>query len=136
MASSMNWMLKCWKISRSLVQVSLTHLCLTRNIFQEILPQMKLLRSIHLRCSVRKGALKNFVKFTAKHLCQSLFLITFEENLWVTVSDFYGSFILHFYFTLIKLYRWEIFQENHEYSIKLWDWRVRRLKTVSKSIIF
>ena len=24
-------------------------------------------------CSVRKGALKNFAKFTVKHLCQSLF---------------------------------------------------------------
>ena len=66
---------------------------------------MKLFRTIHLRCSVRKGALKNFVKFTAKHLRQSLFLITLEENLWVTISDFYGSFILHFYFTPIKLYR-------------------------------
>ena len=25
------------------------------------------------RCSVNKGVLKNFVKFTEKHLCQSLF---------------------------------------------------------------
>ena len=26
------------------------------------------------RCSLKKGALKNFKKFTGKHLCQSLFL--------------------------------------------------------------
>ena len=26
------------------------------------------------RCSVEKGALRNFAKFTKKHLCQSLFL--------------------------------------------------------------
>ena len=26
------------------------------------------------RCSVRKGVLRNFEKFTGKHLCQSLFL--------------------------------------------------------------
>ena len=26
------------------------------------------------RCSIKKGFLKNFVKFTGKHLCQSLFL--------------------------------------------------------------
>ena len=30
-------------------------------------------RSSHRRCSVRKGILINFVKFTGKHLCQSLF---------------------------------------------------------------
>ena len=30
-------------------------------------------RSIHRRCSVRKGVLRNFTKFTGKHLCQSLF---------------------------------------------------------------
>ena len=27
----------------------------------------------HQRCSVRKGVLRNFAKFTGKHLCQSLF---------------------------------------------------------------
>ena len=30
-------------------------------------------RNSHQRCSVRKGVLKNFVKFTGKHLCFSLF---------------------------------------------------------------
>ena len=29
-------------------------------------------RSSHWRCSVKKGVLKNFAKFTGKHLCQSL----------------------------------------------------------------
>ena len=29
-------------------------------------------RSSHWRCSVRKGVLRNFAKFTGKHLCQSL----------------------------------------------------------------
>ena len=29
-------------------------------------------RSSHQRCSVRKGALRKFVKFTGKHLCQGL----------------------------------------------------------------
>ena len=27
----------------------------------------------HQRCSVKKGVLTNFAKFTGKHLCQSLF---------------------------------------------------------------
>ena len=30
-------------------------------------------RSSHQRCSMEKGALRNFAKFTGKHLCQSLF---------------------------------------------------------------
>ena len=30
-------------------------------------------RNNHRRCSVRKGVLRNFAKFTGKHLCQSLF---------------------------------------------------------------
>ena len=30
-------------------------------------------RSSHLRCSVKKGVLKNLAKFTGKHLCQGLF---------------------------------------------------------------
>ena len=30
-------------------------------------------RSSRQRCSVKKGVLRNFLKFTGKHLCQSLF---------------------------------------------------------------
>ena len=37
-----------------------------------ILPTIK---SSHRMCSVRKDVLRNFVKFTRKHLCQNLFLI-------------------------------------------------------------
>ena len=36
--------------------------------------ETRLYRSSHLRCSVKKGALKNSAKFTGKHLCQTLFL--------------------------------------------------------------
>ena len=35
---------------------------------------MERIRSNHQRCSVKKGVLRNFAKFTGKHLCQSLFL--------------------------------------------------------------
>ena len=31
------------------------------------------IRSSHRRCSVRKDVLRNFVKFTGKHLCQNMF---------------------------------------------------------------
>ena len=49
------------------------------------------LRSIHRRCSVRKGVLGNFARFTGKHLCQSVFLnqvaglrpaISLKKRLW------------------------------------------------------
>ena len=38
-------------------------------------------RSSHLRCSISKCVLKNFVNFTGKHLCQSLFLNNFITTL-------------------------------------------------------
>ena len=31
-------------------------------------------RSSHRRCSIKKGVLRNFTKFTGKHVCQSLFI--------------------------------------------------------------
>ena len=37
-------------------------------------------RSSHRRCSVRKGVLRNFAKFTRKHLCQSLFLTKLQAS--------------------------------------------------------
>ena len=49
-------------------------------------------RSRRRRCSVRKGVLRNFAKFTGKHPCQSLFLnkiyknTFFTEQPWATAS--------------------------------------------------
>ena len=40
---------------------------------------MAIFRSSHRRCSTRKGALRNFTKFTGKHLYQSLLL---KKRLW------------------------------------------------------
>ena len=36
-------------------------------------PLLRRFRSSHRRCSVKKGALRNFAKLTGKDLCQSLF---------------------------------------------------------------
>ena len=50
------------------------------------------------RCSIRKGVLRNFTKFTGKHLCESLFFNevaglknTFLQNTsgWTTASILY-----------------------------------------------
>ena len=42
--------------------------------YREILPLLWFIYSSHRRCSLRKDALRNFAKFTGKHLCLSLFL--------------------------------------------------------------
>ena len=42
----------------------------------ELEHHINLFRSSRRRCSVRKGVLQNFTKFTGKHLHQSFFLIT------------------------------------------------------------
>ena len=60
-----------------------------------VLPRIQrknlLFKSSHRRCSVRKGVLINFAKFTGKHLCQSLFFnkvaglrpaTLFKKRLW------------------------------------------------------
>ena len=41
---------------------------------------MKILEAVVRRCSVKKGVLRNFAKFTGKHLCQSLFLLKLQAN--------------------------------------------------------
>ena len=39
------------------------------------------IRSSHRRCSLKKGALKNFTKFTGKHMSQSLFFNNVAEQI-------------------------------------------------------
>ena len=43
---------------------------LSRSIRQH---KLSIFRSSHRRCSVRRGVLVNFAKFTGKHMCQSVF---------------------------------------------------------------
>ena len=47
-------------------------------------------RSSHQRCSIKKVVLRYFVKFTGKHLCQSLFL----KKLWDSDLQVYLKKIL------------------------------------------
>ena len=42
--------------------------------------QMSCFRRSHQRCSVKKGVLRNFAKFTGKHLCQSVFFNKLETQ--------------------------------------------------------
>ena len=41
-----------------------------------------LFRNSHQGCSMKKGVLRNFAKFTGKHLCQSLFVTLLKKKLW------------------------------------------------------
>ena len=43
-------------------------------------------RSSHKRCSVKKGVLRNFAKFTKKHLCQSPFLLNTSGRILLFIS--------------------------------------------------
>ena len=56
-------------------------------------------RSSHRRWSVRKGVLRNFAKFTGKHLCQSLFFNKVEGLRAATLlkKNFVKFLRTHFY---------------------------------------
>ena len=63
-------------------------------------------RSSHQRCSMQKGVLRNFTKFTEKHLCQSL---SFNKVacLRPAFNRFHNrkTFLFHFSFKLVWLKR-------------------------------
>ena len=45
----------------------------SRSYYNKLTGIYNTFRSIHQRCSIKIGALKNFAKFTGKHLCQTPF---------------------------------------------------------------
>ena len=51
-------------------------------------------RSSHQICSIEIGVLKNFAKFTGKHLCQSLFFNKKEEDFLLTKRLWHGCFLV------------------------------------------
>ena len=61
------------KTSHFFIHCSSKSSILSWSIF-EYLVSFLIDRSSQQGCSVKKGVLKNFAKFTGKHLCQSLFL--------------------------------------------------------------
>ena len=58
-----------WKLC-ILIQITIWDRIL---IFFQIFTESNLYGSSHLKCSVRKGVLRSFAKFTGKHLCQTLY---------------------------------------------------------------
>ena len=68
----------------------------TKTNFVKSKPKIRYYRSSNQRCSVRKGALRNFTKFTGKHLCQNLF---FNKNAGLRPATLLKKRIWHRYFT-------------------------------------
>ena len=62
-------------------------------------------RSSHRRCSVRKGVLRNFAKFTGKYLCQSFVSknTLFTEYLRATASVSYDGLELSLTQDLLRI---------------------------------
>ena len=55
----------CCKVSQKLHALS--------RFVKYISDEKRMFRSSHQKCSIKKGVLRNFAKFTGKYLCQSLF---------------------------------------------------------------
>ena len=68
-----------------------------------------LIETVAQRCSVKEGVLRNFAKFTGKHLCQSLFFYFSGGCFWFnySVNPFHATvfFLYHLWepFTFPKL---------------------------------
>ena len=72
----------CWpafsRIPATVDQLFLEYLHLWINFFKNA-QICKTTRSSHRSCAIKNGVLKNFTKFTRKHLCQSLFFNEFAR---------------------------------------------------------
>ena len=53
------------------------------------------MEAVAQRCSVRKGVLRNFTKFTGKHLCQSLFFNKVAGR---------GCFLIYLYLYIYRVF--------------------------------
>ena len=71
-------------------------------------------RSSHPRCSIKKGVLKNFAKFTGKHLCQSLFFNKVDSE---TLAQMFSSeFCEIFKNTLFTVHLWTTASDPENFS--------------------
>ena len=93
----------------------------------------------HQRCSVRKGTLRNFAKFTGKHLCKSL---SFKVTGMVKLKLAFMEWFFYNLVILIKLYKTRylnlnkalLFPRNQAIYVKYW--KLWRAPTTTKFNIF
>ena len=81
----------------------------TNNIRSEFIRNPATYRTSHRRCSLRKGVLKNFTKFTGKHLCQSLFfnkVVGLRRSFFKVYSISFLMMSILIDFAVVVLYLW------------------------------
>ena len=84
-------------------------------------------RSSHRRCSIKIGVLKNFVKFTGKHLCQSLYFNKVAGDLAQVFSCKFCEIFKKNFFTE---HRWPTA------SVSIYLARKKNFVNLSKSAVF
>ena len=87
------------------------------------------IRSSHQRCSIKKGVLRNFIKFTGKHLCQGLFFNKVEHRIYRTPSVAASSSLMNVKGDLTKV-------EISEHLIKIFRGNVYLCTIVYKLKMF
>ena len=87
------------------------------------------IRSSHQRCSMKKGVLRNFIKFTGKHLCQGLFFNKVEHRIYRTPSVAASSSLMNVKGDLTKV-------EINEHLIKIFRGNVYLCTIVYKLKMF
>ena len=102
-----------------------------------ILTTWNIVRSSHQRCFVRNGAIRNFAKFTGKHLCQSLFFNKVASLSPATLlkKDFgtgvflwiLQNFLEHFFTEHLQVTASVLALSSSQcYTIDLASWKLRR----------
>ena len=101
-------------------------------------------RSSHKRCSVRKDALRNFAKFTGKHLCQRRFLnkTPFLQDtsrrllLSVTINKKKSVFLPSSIISNSRILLSEYKYQRHFISITTQQLTIQKNSTIGQSIKF
>ena len=93
-----------------------------------------LIRRSHQRCSEKKGVLRNFVKFTGNHLCQSLFLIKLQAWGCEFCENFKNTFFIEHLWTLLLTFvkgsKWR--SQTKPAFLQIWNETVKVCQKVSK----
>ena len=74
-------------------------------------------RSSHWWCSLRKGVLRKFGKFTGKHLCQNLYFDKVAEHVWATASVKQPK--TRVYFLSFSIFRQHVIVQTHRNKLNI-----------------
>ena len=74
-------------------------------------------RSSHRWCSLRKGVLRKFGKFTGKHSYQNLYFNKVAEHVWATASVKQPK--TRVYFLSFSIFRWHVIVQTHRNKLNI-----------------